>query len=213
MSTQPFDPAKHFIQLRSRKGGGTQDYLPVSARMAWLRSVHPEAVVETECLRDTADSAAFKATITIPGHGAATGHGDETQADFRDFYCKAETKALGRALAVLGFGTLQAGDELDSGDQPVATPARTRAQSPQSSPTSRPAAAPQGGGPPPYNQGEYDAMIDTCWHMAEDGDALDAIKQNINGHWARLTKAQRAHALEQAAGMEQKFYAPAGAAG
>ena len=35
----------------------------------------------------------------------ATGWGSETAADFGDYVEKAETKALGRALAALGFGT------------------------------------------------------------------------------------------------------------
>jgi hypothetical protein len=49
--------------------------------------------------------AVFKASVSIPGSGSATGWGSEHYNDFRDYIEKAETKALGRALAALGFGT------------------------------------------------------------------------------------------------------------
>jgi hypothetical protein len=44
-----------------------------------------------------------------------TGHGSETQQDFPDFFEKAETKAIGRALAIAGYGTDTAAD-LDDGE-------------------------------------------------------------------------------------------------
>jgi hypothetical protein len=43
--------------------------------------------------------------VAIPGAGEATGWGSETADDFEDYIEKAETKALGRALAALGYGT------------------------------------------------------------------------------------------------------------
>ena len=43
--------------------------------------------------------------VSIPGGGSATGWGSESSGDFRDYLEKAETKAIGRALAALGFGT------------------------------------------------------------------------------------------------------------
>src|SRR5262249_61697389 len=49
--------------------------------------------------------AIFKARVSIPGGGSATGWGQEEAADFGDYLEKAETKALGRALAALGYGT------------------------------------------------------------------------------------------------------------
>jgi len=53
---------------------------------------------------------------------AFTGHGSETRAHFPDFIEKSETKAIGRALAALGYGTQHAAD-LDEGmrvaDAPV----------------------------------------------------------------------------------------------
>jgi hypothetical protein len=58
----------------------------------------------------------------------ATGHGSETARDFKDYIEKAETKAIGRALAALGFGT-QFAPDIDDGssigrvvDAPVSRP-------------------------------------------------------------------------------------------
>jgi hypothetical protein len=57
--------------------------------------------------------------------GTATGYGTETQADFGDFAERAETRAVGRALALMGFGTEFVGQDLTEGehvaDAPVAT--------------------------------------------------------------------------------------------
>jgi len=51
----------------------------------------------------------------------ATGEGSETRADFNDYYEKAATKALGRALAGLSFGT-QFAPELDEKQRIVDSP-------------------------------------------------------------------------------------------
>ena len=118
MADNGFEPKDHLIKLR-----GGKEYLPVQWRLVWLRDLHPEAIIVTELLDRTEDFALFKADITIPydgndmsGGGAATGHGSETAEDFGDFIEKAETKALGRALAALGYGTQFCGGELDEMD-------------------------------------------------------------------------------------------------
>jgi hypothetical protein len=49
--------------------------------------------------------AVFRAKVTLPSGASATGWGSEGTDDFGDYLEKAETKALGRALAALGFGT------------------------------------------------------------------------------------------------------------
>jgi len=100
----------------------------VKWRLLWLRTEHPDAEIATEMTSFTGDAAVFRAKVTIPGGGSATGWGQEQYSDFRDFVEKAETKALGRALAALGFGT-QFATDFDEGtdrvvDAPVATPGR-----------------------------------------------------------------------------------------
>src|SRR5712692_5797622 len=106
------DPSRYLTRLPRRLRDGTgswtvteAEYLEVKWRLLWLRTDHPDAAVETEMVAHQEDMAVFRARVTIPGGGSATGWGHETAAGFRDYLEKAETKALGRALAALGYGT------------------------------------------------------------------------------------------------------------
>jgi hypothetical protein len=101
MSEKTFDPTKYLRKL------GKGEYLEVKWRLLWLRTEHPDAVIETEMVRLEQDPpmAVFRARVSIPGGGSATGWGQEELKDFGDYLEKAETKALGRALAALGYGT------------------------------------------------------------------------------------------------------------
>ncbi len=98
-TTNTFDP-RRFV---TRVGGA--DYLEVKWRVLWLRTQHPDAVITTELISHENTVAVFKAHVSIPGGGSSTGWGSEGYDDFRDYLEKAETTALGRALAALGFGT------------------------------------------------------------------------------------------------------------
>ena len=98
-----FDPTKYLRTIKTRSGK-QETYLPVPARLLWLRSDHPNASVLTEALKLDDRNAIFKATITLPGGAVAVGHGSEAAGDFGDYIEKAETKAIGRALAALGYG-------------------------------------------------------------------------------------------------------------
>lgn len=101
MSDKGFDASRYLVKLKGK------DYLEVKWRLLWLRTEHPEAVVETELVHfiQNPPMAVFKARISIPGSGSATGWGSEEAADFGDYLEKAETKAIGRALGALGYGT------------------------------------------------------------------------------------------------------------
>lgn len=119
---ETFNPQRHITKV------GPADYLPVMWRLVWFREDSPDGVVITELIEHKAgEYAVFKATVTkSAGGGVATGYGSETKQDFRDYLEKAETKAIGRALAALGFGTQfsahEFGGEADSGrivDAPV----------------------------------------------------------------------------------------------
>jgi hypothetical protein len=94
-----FDPSRYLTTVNGN------DYLEVKWRLAWLRSTHPDAVISTELVRHDDGLAIFRASVTLAEGGAATGYGSEGADDFRDYIEKAETKAIGRALAALGFGT------------------------------------------------------------------------------------------------------------
>ncbi len=127
-----FDPTRHFMTLKGK------DYLEVKWRLVWLRSQHPTAHVETELVKLVEGAAIFRATVTLPPlpvidpktgevlpgepwSGKATGYGMCGRDEFGDYLERAETAALGRALAALGFGTQFAGAELDGRivDSPV----------------------------------------------------------------------------------------------
>ena len=96
---KPFEASKYLSDLSGR------DYLEVKWRLLWLRTEHPDAIIETELVKHGGGLALFRARVSVPGGGTATGWGSETADDFADFIEKAETKALGRALAALGYGT------------------------------------------------------------------------------------------------------------
>lgn len=98
-AVETFEPAKFLTRVNG------SEYLEVKWRLVWLRDRHPEAQVETEMVSHHGDTAIFRARVVIPGGGSATGWGSESAGDFRDYLEKAETKAIGRALAALGFGT------------------------------------------------------------------------------------------------------------
>ena len=119
-----FDPAAHLTKV------GTSDYLEVKWRVAWLRDEHRNARIETELVERGPNWALFKATVTLPyvesddgklkmAGGFATGYGFEDVADFNDFIEKAETKAVGRALNHLGYGTQFAQSDDAIVDAPV----------------------------------------------------------------------------------------------
>lgn len=96
-----FDPAQYLSKFDGR------DYLEVKWRLLWLRTEHPEARTTTEIVQHNEENgfALFRAEVEIPSGGKATGWGSETVRDFHDYIEAAETKALGRALAGLGYGT------------------------------------------------------------------------------------------------------------
>ena len=124
--TTPFEPARYLTRVSG------SDYLEVKWRLVWMRDRHPDATVETQLVSHIDNTAVFRAMVSIPAGGSATGWGSESAGDFRDYLEKAETKAIGRALAALGFGT-QFCPDFEFGaavgrvvDAPVKTAARPR---------------------------------------------------------------------------------------
>jgi pyruvoyl-dependent arginine decarboxylase (PvlArgDC) len=116
MANTTFDPAQHLTKIKG------QDYLEVKWRIAWLRAEHPDAVLSTELHSHDNGRAIFSAHVQLPEGGSATGWGSETVDTFENYIEKAETKAIGRALAAVGFGTQFCDDFNDTGaiaDAPV----------------------------------------------------------------------------------------------
>ena len=178
-----FDPASLRVRLRAMRGG---DYLDVKWRLVWLREEHPDAIIETEEKgHDPGKWATFRACVSIPNAGVATGHGSETAGDFGDYYEKAETKALGRALAALGYGAQFLPDDDEAlADSPVdrkpGPPPMTKLHPPAAQ---RPASTSQ-----PASAGELitDNQIKFLWSLArEQGVSDDDLKAEL---WQRYEK-------------------------
>jgi hypothetical protein len=185
MSDEKFNPAAFMRQLKAR-GGGTSDYLDVKWRLVWLRSEHPEARIETELREGGVESnyAVFKASVTIPDGGSATGWGSETKADFGDFLEKAETKALGRALIALGYGAADAtADEaLDSAPIAARTPPAPARNDRRAEPaTARPVPAKVAPTPirAPEPEPPIEAENDPPIVLRDDDTLLDAIRNDF----------------------------------
>lgn len=112
-----FNPNEHMMKLKGK------DYLQVMWRLVWFREEHPDWSIEPTIIELDAEHAVFKAVICDEnGVQKCAGHGSESKRDFGDYLEKAETKAVGRALAMLGFGTQFTALELDEGERIVDSP-------------------------------------------------------------------------------------------
>jgi hypothetical protein len=116
------------LPLMNLKG---KDYLEVKYRLVWFREEYPNGSIQTEVV-ENGDVATAKATIAVPVDGnyivLSTGHKRESKENFGDNYEKAETGAIGRALAAAGFGT-QFEPEFDEGERIVDAPVETKVRS------------------------------------------------------------------------------------
>lgn len=144
-TTRVFNPREHLIQLKSREG--SKDYLPVQFRLVWFREQCPQGTIETEIVHLDLDKeteeevfvwnsekrrseksiktgkgvAVVRAVVRDGKGGIATGTKMEKAASFGDYLEKAETGAIGRALAALGYGT-QFAPDLDEAHRIVDAP-------------------------------------------------------------------------------------------
>jgi len=120
-----YDPKKHLMLIKGK------EYLPVKERLIWWREEHPNGSVSTEIVHADYERNYYvcKATVSWTdeaGHTiSATGHKSESVKDFGEPMEKAETGAIGRALAMLGYGT-QFAHELDEGARIVDSPVDAR---------------------------------------------------------------------------------------
>jgi hypothetical protein len=132
-------PSGKTLPLMNLKG---KDYLAVAYRLVWYREIYPKGKIVTEAIQMTPEYAIFRASIFDESErllATATKH--ESKKDFPDHIEKAETGAIGRALALCGFGT-QFTDELDEGerivDSPILAPTKKNPQNGPVSPIKKP---------------------------------------------------------------------------
>jgi hypothetical protein len=117
-----FQPQDYMIELeKKRKNSKTNQwetvyvkYMPVNARVFWARTERPLIKFFTVPIVDlktayTKGVAIFRTSIIDEeGRVLATATKVETRDNFPDFIEKAETGSIGRALALVGYGTLAA---------------------------------------------------------------------------------------------------------
>jgi hypothetical protein len=104
------------LPIISLKG---KPYLQVAHRIVWFREEHPDWSINTD-LNINMEKFYCIATATILDNNQrviATANKTESAKNFRDFVEKAETGAIGRALAFVGYGTAFCAEELDEGQR------------------------------------------------------------------------------------------------
>ena len=112
------------LPLANLKG---KDYLMVAHRLQWFNETETNFRIETDFLLVNDDQTVARAVVTVFDKEGkelkrASATKRETKKDFSDHTEKAETSAVGRALAMLGYGTQFAISDLDEGDRIVDSP-------------------------------------------------------------------------------------------
>jgi hypothetical protein len=98
-----------------------KDYLGCDQRIIWFREVYPQGHIMTEIIPSIEGHTTFKATVIADSFVLANAHKTLKLTSVTD-YEKAETMAIGRALALCGFGTQFCGDDLDEGEHVADSP-------------------------------------------------------------------------------------------
>jgi len=123
-----FNPQQHLIDLRGKQ------YLEVAWRLVWFRDAHPTGSIITTLL--STEPLIMRCEVVVDnvviatGHGSADAQGRKVVWSGREIE-KAETAAIGRAMAAAGFGTQFSGEYDDAADNHLADsprPPQTRQQ-------------------------------------------------------------------------------------
>ncbi len=194
-----FNPNKHVIEIKTKNG--LADYLPVQWRLVWFRTQCPDGVIETEMLqfdpdRETEEEidvwndekkhnekvvkrangfVIFRAVVKDGRGGVATGTKSEKAASFPDFVEKAETGAIGRALAALGYGSQFAGGEFDEQHRIVDSPVK-RSTSPSNASARQPGVTTR-----PNAPGSVNKVNENGYHaaVAENAPGAPATEKQL----------------------------------
>lgn len=125
------------LPLLNLKG---KEYLQVADRLIWFREEHPDWQIVTAIMSVDDKRCIVQAMIcNEKGERRASAHKCEDQKHFPDYIEKAETGAIGRALALCGYGTQFCADDLDEKERLADAP---RAVTPLRPPSAKPIPAP-----------------------------------------------------------------------
>lgn len=228
---EPYKATAHLLQLehRNQKTGKTttSEYLPVKERLVWFVTEQRQLIAAglattTYIIRPRlvehdaqAGQAVFECYIRDVLGNEATDYGSESRADWRDYLEKASTKATGRALAALGYGTSFA-PELDEGERIADAPREQRqyrqaaasrpAQSASNAQTTRKPAPvqeahqPQGTDEdePPANAQQLESIRKLCAALGREEPAAGVL--TFNGAGALLKTLSREYNTRRRAG-------------
>ena len=189
------------MQLKSKEG--LKDYLPVPWRLAWIlercqyqgvkvtilekfidpkMSITKETQVwnndrrKMETIQRTAEGFAwFTMRVEDPYGNIGEGFGSECAVDFPDYAEKAQTKAIGRALGFIGYGTQYTGGEFDERVRIVDSPLVTAThEEPETSPRSSVPSA--SGGESMATDQQVASLRKLCQHLGRaEPEHLEAL--------------------------------------
>ena len=178
-----FDPHEHLTDIRGKP------YLPVAWRIAWFRADDAESIgtIYTEVIKLDAEIAVFKATASI-GVRTANGHGscavERSQMISGRYIEKAETAAVGRALALLGYGTQFAVTDFDEAPEGVdALPSRQVDEAPRRAPATT--TTPKGDSGERRMKAKYRGNCSECGQPIEVGDDMVFVLATKQAHHDR----------------------------
>jgi hypothetical protein len=170
-----FNVQDYMINLKGKP------YLPVAGRIGILRFGNPELKdrysIKTTPLQIDMESgfAIFQAEIWLDGVLLGMGTKQESKRDFPDFLEKAETGAIGRALAVAGFGTLYALQDFDEGERLADAPVHINKPA-QNMPVNAPA-KPVQAGKDEYKQLARDLIQSAGYEAVPDNKVGTVLKE------------------------------------
>lgn len=102
-----FNPQNYLMKVKGK------DYLEVKYRIHWFRQEKPDWDIQTKIIQVDLEKGVAIVQADIfdsEGRHRSSGIQMEEKRTFPDYLAKSETASIGRALACLGYGTLQCFD-------------------------------------------------------------------------------------------------------